>query len=86
MVDVLTAAKLYGDPARRTGKSGKFPATAKVRSAAGDGEALFVYMTAFADCAIDALLTLETGGILNLARQPRNRFQTILVALALRQS
>lgn len=61
MIDGLIAGKLYGQPAQRTGKSGKPFAVAKLRCAAGDGESLFVNVIAF-DCdTCTALLALGDG-------------------------
>ena len=67
MIDGLIAGKLYGQPAQRTGKSGKPFAVAKLRCAAGDGESLFVNVIAF-DCdTCTALLALGDGDSVALA-------------------
>ncbi|WP_261546069.1 single-stranded DNA-binding protein [Burkholderia multivorans] len=67
MIDGLVSGKLYGPAAERTGQSGKTFVTAKVRAAAGDGEALFVNVIAFDDKAKDALLALDDGDSVSLA-------------------
>ncbi|HDR8908084.1 TPA: single-stranded DNA-binding protein [Burkholderia multivorans] len=67
MIDGLISGKLYGTAAERTGQSGKTFVTAKVRAAAGDGEALFVNVIAFDDKAKDALLALDDGDSVSLA-------------------
>jgi single-stranded DNA-binding protein len=67
MIDALIAGKLYGQPAQRTGKSGKPFAVAKVRCAAGDGESLFVNVIAFDDDTCTALLALGDGDSVALA-------------------
>jgi single-stranded DNA-binding protein len=61
MIDALVAGKLYGRPMEKTSKTGKPFVTAKVRAAAGDGEALFVNVIAFDGSACAALLALEDG-------------------------
>jgi len=67
MIDALIAGKLYGQPAQRTGKSGKPFAVAKVRCAAGDGESLFVNVIAFDSDTCTALLALGDGDSVALA-------------------
>lgn len=67
MIDALIAGKLYGQPAQRTGKSGKPFAVAKVRCSAGDGESLFVNVIAFDDDTCTALLALCDGDSVALA-------------------
>ncbi|MDN7558130.1 single-stranded DNA-binding protein [Burkholderia orbicola] len=67
MIDGLVSGKLYGKPAERTGASGRSFVTVKVRAAAGDGEALFVNIIAFADDAKAALLALDDGDSVALA-------------------
>ncbi|WP_083265899.1 single-stranded DNA-binding protein [Burkholderia lata] len=67
MIDGLVSGKLYGKPAERTGASGRSFVTAKVRAAAGDGEALFVNIIAFADDAKAAMLGLDDGDSVALA-------------------
>ena len=48
MIDALIAGRVHGQPTQRAGKNGKGFVVAKVRAAAGDGEALFVSVIAFA--------------------------------------
>lgn len=67
MIDGLVAGKLYGTAASRIGSSGKTFVTAKVRAAAGDGEAIFVNVIAFDDAAKSALLALGDGDSVSLA-------------------
>ena len=67
MIDALVAGKLYGQPQQKTGNSGKPFTVAKVRAAAGDGEALFVNVIAFADGAQAAFLALGDGDSVSLA-------------------
>ncbi|WP_446902969.1 single-stranded DNA-binding protein [Burkholderia sp. YIM B11467] len=67
MIDGLVSGKLHGTAASRTGQSGTQFVTAKVRAAAGDGEALFVNVIAFADDAQSALLALNDGDSVALA-------------------
>jgi hypothetical protein len=55
MIDALIAGKLYGKPKQMTGKAGKPFATAKVRAAAGEGEALFVNVIAFGASSADGV-------------------------------
>jgi single-stranded DNA-binding protein len=67
MIDALIAGKLYGKPKQMTGKAGKPFATAKVRAAAGEGEALFVNVIAFDASSVAALLALGDGDSVALA-------------------
>lgn len=67
MIDALISGKLYGQPTKRTGKSGKPFAVAKVRCAAGDGESLFVNVIAFDGDTCTALLALCDGDSVALA-------------------
>jgi single-stranded DNA-binding protein len=67
MIDALIGGKLYGKPASKMAKSGRPFAVAKVRTAAGDGEGLFVSVIAFSDSACAALLALEDGDSVALA-------------------
>ena len=67
MIDALIAEKLYGQPKQMTGKQGKPFAIAKVRAAAGEGEALFVNVIAFDPATKAALLTLGDGDSVALA-------------------
>ena len=61
MMDALIAGRLHGQPAARTGKSGKTFAVAKVRAAGGDGESLFVSVICFDEAPCNALLALRDG-------------------------
>ena len=61
MIDALIAGRVHGQPTSRTGKNGKSFAVAKVRAAAGDGEALFVSVIAFDAAPCTALLALRDG-------------------------
>lgn len=48
MIDAILSGRIYGAPAEKTsGKTGKPFVTCKVRTAAGDGESLFVNVIAF---------------------------------------
>ena len=67
MIDALIAGKLYGQPKQMTSKAGKPFATAKVRAAAGEGEALFVNVIAFDPDTVAALLALGDGDSVALA-------------------
>lgn len=67
MIDALIAGKLYGQPKTMTSKTGKPFATAKVRAAAGEGEALFVNVIAFDPDTVAALLALGDGDSVALA-------------------
>lgn len=61
MIDGLIMGKLYGKPTQRTGNSGKPFVVTKVRTAAGDGEGLFVSVIAFSAGVRDGLLALDDG-------------------------
>lgn len=67
MIDSLIAGKLYGSPTGKTSKAGKPFVTAKVRAAAGDGEALFINVIAFDATVCVALLALGEGDAVALA-------------------
>jgi single-stranded DNA-binding protein len=67
MIDALIAGKLYGQPKQMTGKQGKPFAIAKVRAAAGEGEALFVNVITFDPDTVAALLALGDGDSVALA-------------------
>lgn len=67
MIDALIAGKLYGQPKTMTSKAGKPFATAKVRAAAGEGEALFVNVITFDAGTVAALLALGDGDSVALA-------------------
>ena len=61
MIDGLIAGRVFGQPAQRTGKSGKPFVVAKLRAAVDGAEAVFVNVLAFADAAQAALLALADG-------------------------
>lgn len=67
MIDALIAGKLFGVPQQKTGKSGKPFVVGKVRTAAGDGEGIFVNVIAFDGGACTALLALGDGDAVSLA-------------------
>jgi single-stranded DNA-binding protein len=67
MIDGLIAGKVHGQPTQRTGNSGKPFIIAKVRVAAGDGEAIFVNVIAFSATVCAALLALGDGDSVALA-------------------
>ena len=67
MIEALITGKLFGTAQARTDKNGKPYALAKVKTAGGDGDSLFVSVVAFADTACTALLALEDGDALALA-------------------
>ena len=67
MIDALIAGKVFGQPKTMTSKAGKPFATAKVRAAAGEGEALFVNVIAFDAGAVAALMALGDSDSVALA-------------------
>jgi len=68
MIDGLISGKLYGQPVQRTGTaSGKPFTTAKVRTATGDGESLFVNVICFDSTTCHALLALADGDSVAMA-------------------
>ena len=67
MIDGLIAGKIYGTATQRTGKSGKPFVVGKVRTAAGDGESLFVNVICFDAGACTALLALGDGDAVAMA-------------------
>ena len=67
MIDALIAGKVFGQPRTMTSKAGKPFATAKVRAAAGESEALFVNVIAFDADTVATLLTLSDGDSVALA-------------------
>jgi single-stranded DNA-binding protein len=67
MIDGLIGGKLYGKPAQRKSGNGKTYFTAKVRAAAGDGDALFVNVISFSGTVGEALLALDDGDSISLA-------------------
>jgi single-stranded DNA-binding protein len=67
VIDALVAGRLHGKPAERTAKNGLPFATAKVRVATRDGEALFVGVIAFERPVVAALLELSDKDAVALA-------------------
>lgn len=68
MIDALIAGKIYGQPVQRTGSaSGKPFVTAKVRTAAGDGEGIFINVICFDADTCHALLALGDGDSVAMA-------------------
>jgi len=68
MIDALISGKIYGQPVQRTGTaSGKPFTTAKVRTATGDGESLFVNVICFDSTTCHALLALADGDSVAMA-------------------
>lgn len=67
MIDGLVSGKLFGAAQSRVGRNGLEFVTAKVRAAAGDGEALFVNVIAFSRSAGAALMALADGDSVALA-------------------
>ena len=67
MIDALIAGRLYGTPQARTSKNGNRFATATVRTATRDGNAVFANVIAFSEAAVAALLTLAAGDAVTLA-------------------
>lgn len=66
-IEALILGKLHQRAEQRTSKTGRPFVTAKARTAAGDGESLFVNVIAFGDTACAALLALDAGDSLALA-------------------
>jgi hypothetical protein len=67
MIDGLIGGKLHGKPAQRKSSKGNIYFTAKVRAAAGDGEALFVNVITFVEDVGTALLALDDGDSVSLS-------------------
>lgn len=67
MIDALIAGKVYGKPASHTAKNGSAYTTTKVRVAAGNGDAVFVSVIAFAETAAATLLEMTDGDSIALA-------------------
>ena len=67
MIDGLIGGKLHGAPVERTGQSGKRFVTAKVRTPANDGEAVFVNVITFSESVGNTLLALDDGDSVSLA-------------------
>ena len=66
-IEALILGKLYQRAEQRTGKAGRPFVTAKARTAAGEGESLFVNVIAFSESACAALLALDAGDAVALA-------------------
>lgn len=67
MIEALVSGKVYGQPAERTGQSGRRFVVAKVRAPVAEGESLFVSVIAFSDHVKAALLALADGDAVVLA-------------------
>jgi single-stranded DNA-binding protein len=67
MIDGLVSGKLFGAAQSRVGRNGSEFVVAKVRAAAGDGDALFVNVIAFSHSAGAALMALADGDSVALA-------------------
>ncbi len=67
MIEALIAGKLYQRAEERTSRGGQPFVTAKVRTAVGEADSLFVNVVAFSESAGAALLALEAGDSLALA-------------------
>jgi single-stranded DNA-binding protein len=68
MIDAILSGRIYGAPAEKTsGKTGKPFVTCKVRTAAGDGESLFVNVIAFDSSVCAGLLALGDGDSVSLS-------------------
>jgi len=61
MIDALVAGRLHGAPEIKTSQKGKRYAAAHVRAFDGGGKVIRVYVVAFAESAINALLALKDG-------------------------
>lgn len=66
-IEALVLGKLHQRAEQRTSKAGRPFVTAKARTAAGEGESLFVNVIAFGETACAALLALDAGDSLALA-------------------
>ncbi len=67
MIDGLIGGKIHGAPVQRMGKNGKPFAVCKVRTTAGDGEAIFINVIAFDDSPVSALIALGDGDSVAMA-------------------
>lgn len=67
MIDGLIGGKLHGKPAQRKSSNGKVFVVAKVRTAVGEGETLFVNVITFSDRVGKVLLTLDDGDSVSLS-------------------
>ena len=61
MIDALISGRVYGQPTRRVGKSGKPFVTAKMRAPTRNNESVFVNCVAFGDHVMAGLLALADG-------------------------
>ena len=66
-IEALILGKLHQRAEQRTSKTGRPFVTAKARTAAGEGDSLFVNVIAFSESACAALLALDAGDSLALA-------------------
>lgn len=66
-IEALILGKLHQRAEQRTSKTGRPFVTAKARTAAGDGDSLFVNVITFGEAACAALLALDAGDSLALA-------------------
>lgn len=67
MIEAIITGKLHQRAEGRTSRGGQPFVTAKVRTAAGEADSLFVNVVAFSESAGAALLALEAGDSLALA-------------------
>jgi single-stranded DNA-binding protein len=67
MIDALISGRLHGAPQSRTSKNGTAFATAVVRTATRDGNAIFCNVITFDAKAVTALLGLSEGDSVALA-------------------
>lgn len=66
-IEAIITGKLHQRAEERTSRGGKPFVTAKVRTAAGEADSLFVNVVAFSESACVALLALEAGDSLAVA-------------------
>lgn len=66
-IEALILGKLHQRAEQRTSKTGRPYVTAKARTAASEGDSLFVNVIAFSETACASLLTLDAGDSLALA-------------------
>ena len=67
MIEAIITGKLHQRAEERTSKGGRPFVTAKVRTAAGEADSLFVNVVAFSESACAALLALDVGDSLAVA-------------------
>lgn len=67
MIEAIITGKLHQRADERTSRGGQPFVTAKVRTAVGEADSLFVNVVAFSESAGAALLALEAGDSLALA-------------------